>query len=177
MFGETCAFDQPLADWNVSRVKTMVGMFCGAAAFNHPIGAWDVGAVTDMDYMFWEATAFNQPIGGWDMRRVTNTHRMLCGADSFQQLVSGWSVCSSMSSPFEDRCNHYIRVAGMDLEWYPSQCGRRIDQSLRAHDMVVLLRRSFYQSFLWWKLPEELAHMVGQWLGLDISERIFHCTT
>jgi hypothetical protein len=50
-----------------------------------------------------------------------------------------------------------------------------MDQLLRAHDMVVLLRRSIHQTFLWRKLPAELGRAVGQWLGLDNVEYI-HCT-
>jgi hypothetical protein len=108
------------------------------------------------------------------MRRVTNTHRMLCRADSFQQFVSGWSLESSigLTCPFEYLQEFRIRVAGVELEWYPSHRSRPLGQSLRAHDMVVLLRRSFHQSVLWRKLPEELVRAVGQWLGLDISEYI-----
>jgi surface protein len=166
-------FNADISGWDVSRVTTMAGMFANAAAFNQPIGAWDVGRVDNMMFMFYEASAFNQPIGGWNMRRVTNAHRMLDGADAFQQWVSGWSL-DELSCPFflQDLGEHRLRVAGVDLEWYPSQRGRQIDQWLRAHDMVVTVRRSIHHTILWGKLPEELVRAVGQWLGLDIMKCI-----
>jgi hypothetical protein len=103
------------------------------------------------------------------MRRVTNARGMLVGADAFRQLVSGWSV-RELACPF-DKLGDHIRVAGMDLRWHPSHRDRPIDQWLRVHDMVVLLRRSIHQTILWRKLPEELMRSVGWWLGLDI----LHC--
>ena len=45
-------------------------MFCDANAFNQPIGNWDVSKVSDMSYMFCSAKAFNQPIGNWDVSNV-----------------------------------------------------------------------------------------------------------
>jgi hypothetical protein len=120
--------------------------------------------------MFHAASAFNQPLGGWDMRRVTNASGMLARADAFQQFVSGWSM-GDVYCPFEDLWDaNYRRVAGVYLAWHPSRRGRTIDQWLRAHDMVVLLRRSFHQSVLCRKLPVELARTVVHWLGLIIEE-------
>ena len=46
----------------------MSGMFREARAFNQPIGEWDVSKVTYMNSMFYEASAFNQPIGAWDAK-------------------------------------------------------------------------------------------------------------
>ena len=37
-------------------------MFSSANAFNQPIGNWNVSKVTDMALMFQSATVFNQPI-------------------------------------------------------------------------------------------------------------------
>ena len=44
----------------------MKAMFRNATAFNQPLGDWDVSKVTDMSDMFNDATIFNQEIGGWD---------------------------------------------------------------------------------------------------------------
>ena len=50
----------------------MEGMFNGARTFNQPIGDWDVSKVTNMGAMFKGASTFNQPIGYWDVSKVTN---------------------------------------------------------------------------------------------------------
>ena len=56
------SFNQPLNNWNVSKVKDMVFMFYNASSFNQPLNNWNVSNVTDMDSMFYEATSFNQPL-------------------------------------------------------------------------------------------------------------------
>ena len=47
MFGGATAtsFNQPLNDWNVSKVTDMIGMFCGAISFNQPLNKWNVSNV------------------------------------------------------------------------------------------------------------------------------------
>ena len=62
MFYEAPSFNQPLNNWNVSKVKDMVFMFYNASSFNQPLNNWNVSNVTDMDSMFYEATSFNQPL-------------------------------------------------------------------------------------------------------------------
>jgi predicted flavoprotein YhiN len=118
-----------------------------------------------MKGMFVDASAFNQPVGGWDVGAVRNVSYMFRGAAAFGQLVSRWQLCAQMC-PF-DQQGERLWVAGEALAWHPSQGGRLIDQWLRAHDMVVTLRRSMRQSALSWKLPEELVRAVGQWLGVE----------
>jgi len=48
MFFYTAAFNQPLADWDVSEVTDMGSMFGGAPSFNQPLADWDVSKVKDM---------------------------------------------------------------------------------------------------------------------------------
>jgi surface protein len=40
-------------------------MFAGAEAFNQPIGNWDVSKVKDMKDMFKYATGFKQDLSHW----------------------------------------------------------------------------------------------------------------
>ena len=41
MFGRARSFNQPLNNWNVSKVETMFAMFDDATSFNQPLhGPW-----------------------------------------------------------------------------------------------------------------------------------------
>ena len=43
-------FNQPIGNWNTSKVQDMLGMFELNTAFNQPIGGWNVASVTtEMD--------------------------------------------------------------------------------------------------------------------------------
>ena len=55
-------FNQPLNDWNVSKVTDMIGMFMDANSFNQPLNKWNVSNVIYMDVMFVEATSFNHAL-------------------------------------------------------------------------------------------------------------------
>ena len=57
-----------IADWDVSEVTDMNGMFRDSS-FNQNIGGWNVSKVTDMSLMF-KNTPFNQNIGGWNVSKV-----------------------------------------------------------------------------------------------------------
>ena len=42
MFFEAGSFNQPLNNWNVSKVRDMDAMFEGARSFNQPLNNWNV---------------------------------------------------------------------------------------------------------------------------------------
>ena len=83
--GGTSAFNQPIGDWDASKVTNMEQMFKYTKAFNQPIGGWDTSQVTDMYYMFQNAKAFNQDISGWNLSsgRSVRTGGMFSGADAY----------------------------------------------------------------------------------------------
>ena len=64
-------FNQDISRWNVSRVKTMEGMFEYAYMFDQPIGCWDVSNVENISHMFFETQYFNQNLESWDLSKVT----------------------------------------------------------------------------------------------------------
>jgi surface protein len=104
MFFDVSVFNQPLGDWNVSNVTDMSCMFLRASSFNQPIGNWDVGKVTNMNSMFSTASSFNQPIGGWSVGNVTNMSGIFSSAASFNQPIGGWNVSNvtDMGFAFSD---------------------------------------------------------------------------
>ena len=102
MFYSATSFNQPIDNWNVSKVNDMKGMFSSATSFNQPIGSWNVGNVLNMTYMFSIARSFNQPIDNWNMSKVTNMSSMFELATSFNQPIDNWNVSNvtNMSSLF-----------------------------------------------------------------------------
>jgi surface protein len=94
MFARTNAFNQPIGDWDTSEVVTFSHMFNVANAFNQPIGDWDTSKVTNMRAMFHETNSFNQPIGDWDTAKVTTMERMFKSTKAFDQDISGWNLSS-----------------------------------------------------------------------------------
>ena len=59
---DATSFNQPLNNWNVSNVRSMLHMFYGANSFNQPLNKWNVSNVTDVFGMFNGATSFNQTL-------------------------------------------------------------------------------------------------------------------
>jgi surface protein len=102
IFFRANAFNQPIGSWDTANVATMNNAFDGANAFNQPIGSWDTASVLNMANMFNGATDFNQPIGSWNTAAVTSTFQMFLNATSFSQDISGWDIrkVTNMGSMF-----------------------------------------------------------------------------
>ena len=88
MFFQAQAFDQPLNNWDTSKVTNMSWMFRSAQAFNQPLNNWDTSKVTSMLGMFDWAKAFNQPLNNWDTSKVTNMIAMFVSAQAFDQPLN-----------------------------------------------------------------------------------------
>ena len=81
----------PIADWDVSAISDMSGLYSGLENFNADVSNWNTSGVTDMRFMFGGsdtgdagATAFNQPLS-FDTSSVTNMCGMFSGATAFNQ--------------------------------------------------------------------------------------------
>ena len=92
MFSGCSAFNQPLNDWNVSKVTDMSGMFSGCTAFNQPLNDWNVSKVINMGGMFYNCTAFNSSIANWNVSKVTNMREMFRDCTAFNQPLNDWDV-------------------------------------------------------------------------------------
>jgi surface protein len=92
-------FNQPIGNWDVSKVTDMSYMFNGSTSFNQSIGNWDVSKVTNMSYMFNGASSFNQPIGNWDVSKVMNMFALF-SASPFNQEIGEWNVSNVTNMSF-----------------------------------------------------------------------------
>ena len=94
MFCNATTFNQPLDNWNVSKVENMSYMFCGAKKFNQPLNSWDVSNVTDMLGMFRCAESFNQPLSLWG---IENYNALGLPADYEKKLKTNEPVKAKKS--------------------------------------------------------------------------------
>ena len=101
---DLCNFNGDISKWDVSNVKSMVGMFL-ESKFNGDISNWDVSKVERMDRMF-EGSKFtgeNGDISNWDVSNVKNMSFMFNNS-KFNGDISNWDVSNVKS------------MAGMFLE-------------------------------------------------------------
>ena len=72
MFADAHAFNQPLNNWDTSKVTNMENMFYMAEAFNQPLNNWDTSKVTNMKSMFERAHTFNQPLNNRRINQISD---------------------------------------------------------------------------------------------------------
>ncbi len=106
-------FDQPITNWDVSKVNSFYSLFAGCTKFNQQL-TWNLTSAEDMDDMFWECKHLNKPIqfsntskvrslqgvfrfceefnqkctGEWDVSAVKNTRLMFHGCTALSQEIS-----------------------------------------------------------------------------------------
>jgi surface protein len=92
MFHDNDLMNIPLNHWNVSNVTAMGGLFRGCRSFNQPLDQWNVGRVRDMNAMFMHCASFDQPLNTWNVSQVTNMWSMFQEAKVFNQPLDRWDV-------------------------------------------------------------------------------------
>jgi surface protein len=92
LFKEYKEFNEPLNDWDVSNVTNMNSMFYKCQNFDQPLNRWKVGNVTTMKHMFIFCKKFNQSLNDWDVGRVTDMEFMFSRCDVFDQPLDKWNV-------------------------------------------------------------------------------------
>ncbi|MDY8138035.1 BspA family leucine-rich repeat surface protein [Aquimarina sp. 2201CG5-10] len=95
MFNFTEDFNQPLNNWDVSKVNNLSSMFSGTQSFNQPLDIWDTSAVENMSSMFLASQVFDQDLGAWDISKVISMNSMFTNAEistvNYDSTLIGWS--------------------------------------------------------------------------------------
>jgi surface protein len=108
MFYGATSFNQPIGNWNTSKVTFMSSMFQNATSFNQPIGNWNTSKVTGMNNTFYGASNFNQDIdtsgSSWDVSSVTSMANIFRDASGFNGIITNWNITkvTNMSSMFQN---------------------------------------------------------------------------
>lgn len=105
MFQNAKAFNQPISNWNTTKVTTLEGTFLDATGFNNGgatgISGWDVSNVTTMQETFRNTGSFNQDISNWNINKVTNFSYMFSGSDLFNNGgatgINDWNIGTASS--------------------------------------------------------------------------------
>ncbi|AYN69363.1 BspA family leucine-rich repeat surface protein [Euzebyella marina] len=88
--------NESMAQWDLSKTSfTASDMFKGASQFNQPIDQWDVSKLRYLDGMFEDASAFDQNLEGWNIGKVENMDRMFDNSGlsirNYDKILNAWS--------------------------------------------------------------------------------------
>ena len=98
MFTSCNEFNSDISQWDVSNVTNMNNMFSKCKQFNGDLSRWDVSSATNMELMFYECENFNCDISRWDVSKVTNIKFMFEGCKNFRQNIDKWDVSNIRGS-------------------------------------------------------------------------------
>ena len=130
-------FNEPLTNWNTSSATSMYAMFAYAKTFNQPIEQFQVSRVVNFNCMFFEAEAFDQSLLTWGTSSAISMRAMfeyssfshpvnhfvvdnmqdfllMFYGSRFNQPIPSWSTLSARMmismfclSPFNQNISHF----------------------------------------------------------------------
>jgi len=89
--------DEPISEWDVSRVTDMSYLFKDCKNFNEDISDWETSRVTTFKRMFEDAAKFNVDISSWKTKRAQTFEHMFEDAAIFNADISSWNTASSQT--------------------------------------------------------------------------------
>ncbi len=92
MFSSTTNANPDVSGWVTSSVTNMASMFYNATAANPNVSSWNTGSVTTMDSMFRGNTVATPNVATWNTGNVTSFRRMFYGATQANPNVTDWNV-------------------------------------------------------------------------------------
>jgi len=120
MFEGASSFNQPLDNWDVSKVTNMNYMFYGATSFNQPLDNWDVSNVADMTAMFYDASLFNQDLSGWCVNQIPDEPENFADNSALQNdFFPNWGAQCNLSTTNPD-------AIGLDILIYPNPSNSKV---------------------------------------------------
>ena len=105
----------PYAFTSTADLKTAVQAYkndpTAAVATYGPIADWDVSAITDMWGLFYKIDNFNANISNWDTSRVTDMNSMFrvrrpCPVLRLQSALSLHAACAAVACPINIPASH-----------------------------------------------------------------------
>ena len=133
-----------IANWNVSKITNMSGLFKSKYGFNDDISRWDVSNVTDMKHMFRHVYKFNQPLYSWDVSKVTDLSYMFYATKSFNQPLDSWDVTNvikvyamfSQAEKFDQPLNNWNLSNVNDIKYIFYDCVRERDSDYMCNKLT-----------------------------------------
>jgi len=89
--------NEPISQWDVSKVTDMSEVFKDCKNFNGDISGWETSQVTDFSYVFRGATTFNQPLVSWNTEKALYFNQMFRDATAFNQPLGSWNTGKARS--------------------------------------------------------------------------------
>lgn len=93
-----------VAGWDVSKVKTMVGVFESCASFDQDLSSWNTSSLEDFSFAFARSSFSGKGISEWSTSSAFNMSYAFFDAPDFDADLSKWDTSSVVDFSFMVRC-------------------------------------------------------------------------